>query len=245
LTQAWDLDYAIDYEYQMPWRTRARLVSNFATIPGVTVDEVRKYAGLGPHPDKTIGEMTLNLPGEDAGTGQPGDTPTSNGFPDRNLPARPAARRSSRTPSRSRAPAARCRRTAGPQGLEDEETMTLDEVLARLDALAIAPPEGTVSAAITLPARAPAGHAAASARPTWTPSWPTWSPTWPPPARVLERALLDDVEGKAVFKRPTWSSASATRAAWRTFTEMAEAGAPARRSSAPSRRPRSTTATWA
>jgi hypothetical protein len=84
------------------------------------VDEVRKFAGLGPHPDKTIGEMTLNLPGEDAGTGQPGDTPTATASPTQ--PAGEAGRPPKpRTPSRSRAPAARCRPgTAGPQGREDE-----------------------------------------------------------------------------------------------------------------------------
>lgn len=88
LTQAWGVDYHIDYEYQMPPEDLAKLGAAFGLLPGVIVDEVRRFAKLPPHPDKTIGEMTLNLPGADAGTGQPGD-PTRQGFPDRNLPTEP------------------------------------------------------------------------------------------------------------------------------------------------------------
>jgi HK97 family phage portal protein len=85
LTMAWNLNYAIDYEYQLDPEEQAKMAGQFAEIPGITIDEARKFAGLGPHPEKDIGEMTINLPGEDGGTGAPGD-PTEKGIPDRNLP---------------------------------------------------------------------------------------------------------------------------------------------------------------
>jgi hypothetical protein len=154
LTQAWDLDYSIDYEYADAAGGQVRLVSNFASIPGVTVDEVRAYANLGPHPDKTIGEMTLNLPGEDAGTGQPGDTPTSNGFPDRNLTGEAGRPPKPSNTKPSRATAARYRRGRPARRLTTAET--LDDLMASLDAIAaeqkaITAPDGaTVSVGNTL-----------------------------------------------------------------------------------------------
>lgn len=85
LTQAWELDYVIDYEYQLDPSEQAKVGGEFAKLPGITIDESRKFGGLGPHPDKEIGEMTINLPGEEGGTGAPGD-PTEKGIPDRGLP---------------------------------------------------------------------------------------------------------------------------------------------------------------
>lgn len=65
LTQpGWDLDFVVDYEYIMPEEERARLTTNFASIPGVKVREVREYAGLEPLGDERD-DWVLNLPGED------------------------------------------------------------------------------------------------------------------------------------------------------------------------------------
>lgn len=86
LVAAWDLRYVLDYEYQMPPEERANLGGIFSKLPGITVDEARNFSGLGPHPDPEIGKMTLNLPGENAGTGQLGDKSTRAGFPDPGLP---------------------------------------------------------------------------------------------------------------------------------------------------------------
>lgn len=85
LTLAWDLEYKLDYEYQMAPEEQAKVGQVFAQLPGIMVDELRKVSGLGPHPEKDIGSMTLNLPGEEGGTGQPGETPSEHGFPDRSL----------------------------------------------------------------------------------------------------------------------------------------------------------------
>lgn len=72
LTAAWDLDFHIDYEYEMPIEDRLELAVDVATLPGIQVHEVRTTAGfkpLGPEkkgPDgEPIDDIVLNLPGED------------------------------------------------------------------------------------------------------------------------------------------------------------------------------------
>lgn len=77
----WGLDFEIDYKYVMPREDQLKLVAGFATLPGITVNEVRSEAGLSPLPvDKVgpdgepIGEMIINLPGKS--TEQPGGHPT-------------------------------------------------------------------------------------------------------------------------------------------------------------------------
>lgn len=79
ITEAWDLDFVIDYDYIMPVEDRIRLTSTFGAIPGVRVREVREYAGLEPLGDERD-DMVLNLPGED-GTEEDHD----GGLPDRPL----------------------------------------------------------------------------------------------------------------------------------------------------------------
>jgi HK97 family phage portal protein len=81
LSQAWDVDFKIDHRYRMPAEDQVKLAGDFASIPGVTVKEVREFLDLPPTGDPEIDDLVLNLPGED---GVPGDT--RNGFPDRNLP---------------------------------------------------------------------------------------------------------------------------------------------------------------
>jgi hypothetical protein len=198
----------------------ARLAASYATIPGVTVDDVRKFAGLGPHPDKTIGSTTLNLPGEDAGTGQPGD-PTRQGFPDAGLPGeagRPP--KFSNTKPFPRAGSPMPANAQARKAVEDEETMTLDEVMARLDALAIAPPEGK-AASDPLPGERRPDTLAGRREADVNAIVADLESDLAAAGTTLERALLDHVEGKAgasdLVKRIRNS------AAWRTFTEMAEA----------------------
>jgi HK97 family phage portal protein len=137
LSQAWDLDYQIDYEYQMSPEDLFRLVGQVAQTPGITVDEIRSYARLGPHPDKTIGTMTLNLPGAEAGTGQPGD-PTRQGFPDRPLtsePGRPPKPSNTRAFPRAGAPLpAGAKARPGVKALEGARSV--DDILAGIEAIA-------------------------------------------------------------------------------------------------------------
>lgn len=79
ITTSWDeMKFMIDYEYVMPPEDRLRLASTFAALPGVTVKEVRDYAGLDPLGDWRD-DIVLNMPGED---GTEGDTHA--GFPDNN-----------------------------------------------------------------------------------------------------------------------------------------------------------------
>jgi hypothetical protein len=41
---------------------QVKLACDFSTLPGITIDEVRKQAGLSPHPDANIGGTTINMP---------------------------------------------------------------------------------------------------------------------------------------------------------------------------------------
>ena len=65
IAQAWDLDYKIDYEYEMAPEDAIDLATGLATLPGVKVREVRKLAQLEPLGDERD-EWVLNLPGENA-----------------------------------------------------------------------------------------------------------------------------------------------------------------------------------
>jgi HK97 family phage portal protein len=63
VTQAWNLDFKIDYEYEMAPEDAIDLAAGLATIPGIRVREVRKLAQLEPLGDERD-EWVLNLPGE-------------------------------------------------------------------------------------------------------------------------------------------------------------------------------------
>lgn len=62
----WGLKFCIEYEYQMPIEQQVELATNFATLPGVTVKEVREFVDLPPleGAQAKINEMVLNLPGQ-------------------------------------------------------------------------------------------------------------------------------------------------------------------------------------
>lgn len=113
VTQAWACTFEIDYDYIMPIEERLRLASTFAALPGVKVKEVRDYAKLVPleGDDEPIGEIILNLPGEnvDAGghpviadnnlageAGRPPNPSNTSAFPaNGSIPPGAAARRTS------------------------------------------------------------------------------------------------------------------------------------------------------
>ena len=71
LTQAWDVDFVIDYRYQMPKEDQVKLAGDFSKIPGVTVREVREFLELPPTGDDSIDDLVLNLPGDNGVPGQP------------------------------------------------------------------------------------------------------------------------------------------------------------------------------
>jgi len=68
VSQAWDLDFVIEYTYIMPIEERLKLTQSFASIPGVRVREVREYAGL-PLLGDDNDDLILNLPGEEVPEG--------------------------------------------------------------------------------------------------------------------------------------------------------------------------------
>jgi len=61
----WELKFCIDYRYQMPVENKLSLAANFATLPGVTVKEVREFAELPPLGDERD-DIVLNLPGDNS-----------------------------------------------------------------------------------------------------------------------------------------------------------------------------------
>lgn len=83
LVRHWGLRFEIDYEYQMPIEERIELSTNVATLPGITLAEVREAAGYPPLEDvmedqakaKKLGEMVLNLPGENDNKSRVKDRP--------------------------------------------------------------------------------------------------------------------------------------------------------------------------
>lgn len=69
LTQAWGLDFVIDYEYVMPIEDRLDLAESLAALPGVQIKDVRAQVGLAPLAEQKsewskIDDMILNLPGQ-------------------------------------------------------------------------------------------------------------------------------------------------------------------------------------
>jgi len=118
LTQAWGIDYVIDYKYTMPEADRLNLAQTFGGMPGVKVKEVRAYLNLEPLGDERD-DIVLNLPGittADGGIadrmpgnqgGRPAD-PNNTAAIDHGVPAGGAA-----VTKPSAAAAARVRRSGG------------------------------------------------------------------------------------------------------------------------------------
>lgn len=106
LTDAWNVDFKIDYEYVLPIEDKFQLAQDFAVLPGVRVREVREQVGLQPLGDERD-EIVLNLPGEDGNAstvkdqplaGEPGRPPDGSNTaafpkPGQPLPADAQARR--------------------------------------------------------------------------------------------------------------------------------------------------------
>lgn len=188
LADLWSVAYVIDYEYQMSPEERAQLGGMAGKIPGLQTDEVRKVAGYGPHPEKEIGEMTLNLPGEDGGTGQPGDTPSENGFPDRGLPGeagRPP--NGSRTKAFPKAGKPLPAGTTARRAKKKAGKKSVAEVLAWATKAIESPHDREPVDQLVNKRVADVDDVTASFQTQLISA-----------ARVLERGLLDTVEGKAV-----------------------------------------------
>lgn len=202
---AWDLDFVLDYTYTIPREDQLKLVAGFATLPGVTVNEVRQEAGLQPldpaekDPDsgKPLGDKVLNLPTPSTELGglpnrpmpgQPGRPPNGE-----NVPAFPQAPREGRSRGSGAAPrpqgtGAPPHRAAGAKAVRIEDTLKADRDAA----------VDEVAALIEAGLRSALGD--------------------------LERALLDHVsEGKGLRKadRPRVLAAIEDSEAWRAFAATA------------------------
>jgi HK97 family phage portal protein len=70
----WGLDFCIEYEYQMPIEAQINLATNFATLPGVKIKEVREFVNLPPLGDKRD-DLVLNLPGDNTNSSGVKDRP--------------------------------------------------------------------------------------------------------------------------------------------------------------------------
>lgn len=217
LTRAWGVDFVIDYKYSMPLEDQVKLAGDFASIPGVTVREVRAWLGLDPTGDPNIDDLVLNLPGDN---GKPGDT--RGGFPDQPLPGEPGR------PPKGENTAAfgtvgggdRPDLVPGSQARRPSEKKSLSDAIARLEViegkaveLQRQPAIGTVQAPEDLlaPSReAEVDSLAASIAAGLQDA-----------AHVLERGLLDHIEGKA-FNAATLRSRIRNSDVWTTFKSMVD-----------------------
>jgi len=220
LAQAYDVDYVIDHRYRLPKEEQVKLAGEFAALPGVTVKEVREFADLPPTGDPEIDDLVLNLPGEE---GMEGDT--RNGIPDRNLPGeagRPPKGENTRTIGQvgkgvRKVSEARVRRRRPSE-------KALDQIMAELEGLE---PEG----------KAPVAETVFESANIIAPSDPfgprrdeeinaimaDLEKDLADAGRLLERDLLDHVEGKA-FNSNNLRSRVRRSAAWATFeTRVADA----------------------
>lgn len=217
VTRAWGVDFVIDYKYAMPLEDQVKLAGDFASIPGVTVREVRAWLDLEPTGDPNIDDLVLNLPGDN---GKPGDT--RNGIPDRPLPGEPGR------PPKSENTAAfgvvgggnRPDLVAGAQARRPSEKKSLEDALARLTAI-----EGKaveLKPQASLPAPTPPTDLLESARTSEVDSLASSiAGGLQDAAHVLERSLLDHLEGKA-FNATTLRARLRNSAAWATFKSMVD-----------------------
>jgi HK97 family phage portal protein len=215
LTQAWGVDFEIEYRYTLPLEELVKNVGLISAVPGIKVREVRRFAAPLDIPESTgdpeIDEMVLNLPGEEM------DENGQGGQADRNLPGE---------------------KGRPPKG---ENTRSFNQAVSRAGAKSI---DEILSDLSTLEARVEAK--ALVARPTTSKGTPRVAGENRPAdifaddrlrdvddiagqiqagladaARVLERELLDHVEGKA-FRPNNLRSRLRNSKAWTTFSERVE-----------------------
>lgn len=204
ISQAWDLDFIIEYDYIMPIEDRIKLTSSFASIPGVKLGEVREYAGL-PLLGDERDDLVLNLPGEEVDPGYHPD------IADRNLNGE-----GGRPPKGENTAAFPEPGQQLPSGAKvSGKALSLEDALARIEAKAVKLEQDyrtDIEARIVAPddvlkadREAEVDLIAADLRAELTDA-----------AHSLERSLLDHVEGKAggtIYQRIKKSEA------WKAFQE--------------------------
>lgn len=218
LTQAWDVDFVIDHRYRLPKEDQVKLAGDFASIPGVQVKQVLEFLDLPPTGDKDIDDLVLNLPGDD---GLPGDT--RNGFPDRNLPGeggRPPAGQNTAAFGRVGG-GSRPDLVKGSRARRPSEKKSLDSLLLELDGL-----EGKAKVTFEEPAPnriTPPDDPFERRRPAEIDSLAAdLRKELQDAGHLLERELLDTVEGKA-FNSKTLRSRLRRSEAWKNFQQRVAA----------------------
>ena len=231
LIAAWGYEYKIDYAYIMPQEEAVKLVSDFGSVPGVKVKEVRTFlfeAGLLKSistGDPEIDEMVLNLPGEELdenGEGGFADRPLAReaGRPPNGENTRPFPRSGQALPARSRV-----RRPNSQKALPLEEAF--EELQSVLEAAGAAESkaferEGRTTVGNVLPdERRPQDTLAPFRTREVDALVSEMSQELTTHAMTLERGLLDHVEGKA-FEPNTLVSRIRKSAAWQTFQGLLE-----------------------
>lgn len=224
LVAAWGLDFKIDYNYIMPPEELVKLSGDFASIPGVKVREVRRFLVRGrllddeSTGDEEIDETILNLPGEEL------DEDGQGGFADRNLPREPG-----RPPKGENTRAfPRGTKARKPQG----KALSVGEVTERLQlildqkrieeagkAVTLEAPERTTVGNVLPGEQRPEDTLAADRTRDVDSAVAYIVSGLQDPAHVLERGLLDHVEGKA-FKPSDLKQRIKRSEAWKTFRSM-------------------------
>ena len=217
LTSRWDAKFVIDYRYTMPLEELVKNVGTVAALPGIKVREVRRLlAPLGiteSTGDKDIDEEVLNMPGAEL------DANGQGGFADRNLPGE-AGRPPKGSNTRSFA------KTRSPQG----KALTFDEVLEEMSRLEVrAKLEGKalvkdvpLSTTNRLEGEKRPADPERDSRNAEVDDIATFIQNGiADAARVLERGLLDNVEGKA-FRPNDLRSRLRRSDAWKVFADQVE-----------------------
>lgn len=224
LAQAYDCDFVIDHRYRMPKEEQIKLAGEMGALPGVLVKEVREFADLPPTGDPEIDDLVLNLPGEE---GLPEDT--RNGIPDKNLPGeagRPPKPENTRTIGQVGKGVRKVAEARVRSRRPSEKAM--DDILAELVALendGSTVPEGKAARAETVHETAdiiaPSDPLGTRRDQEINAIMADLEKELADAGRLLERDLLDHVEGKA-FNSKNLRSRVRRSAAWATFTKSVE-----------------------
>lgn len=210
VTQAWDVDFKVPYEYQMPPEEQIKLATNLAAIPGIKVKQVLNFLNLPPTGDEEIDDMVLNLPGEE---GEEGDT--RNGFPDRNLGGeggRPPKGENTKPITKGALPReSRARRPS------EKALRSIDDLLEDVKALE---PRVTIGRKLPDEQRPPDTLARERADEINRVAKELEHELLDA-VHVLERGLLDHVEGKA-WRPNNFLQRMKNSDSWKTFHEMTE-----------------------
>lgn len=207
LTMAWDLEYAIDYEYQLSPEQQATMAGTYAKLPAITGHEIRKFAKLPEIKDAKYQEALsapLNLPGENGGTGQPGEKATRTGHPDPNLPGEPG-----RPPKRENTKQFPAKGSSAKKPKKSEGKALIEEILALPEEKA--EPDPGVPESDTLYERRTTEIDTAVE---------SFESALASAALALEHGLLETAEGKALASDVVTKLRSAE--AWKQFTKDAE-----------------------